>query len=57
MAIFDHADFDSPVYGTLQHMMARFGVRMYSPAELLWRTSNRSADQIHTRFQTQAGAH
>ena len=54
MAIYNHSDFDSPMYGTIEHLFARFGIMYNAPSELLWKTTEKSAEQIHERFQAQA---
>jgi len=55
MGIYNHTDFSSPMYGTVEQLMGRFGVHSLLPSEHLWRTSSRGADQIHERFQTLPG--
>ena len=57
MAIHNHADFDSPLYGTLANLLNRFSIQSNSPAHNSWRTtSTQNAGAIHTRFMTLEGA-
>ena len=54
MALYNHADFDSPVYGTIGELLSRYGISSAAPSETLWRTTaNKSAKEIHIRFQAQ----
>ena len=54
MAIYNHSDFDSPVYGDLSNLLSRFGIQSAAPSETLWRTTaTKTAKDIHTRFQVQ----
>lgn len=54
MAIYNHADYDSPMYGTIDSLIQRFGVSSAGPSETLWRTTaTKSSKDIHTRFQIQ----
>jgi len=57
MAIYNHSDYDSPMYGTLDTMLVMFGIQAESPSETLWKTSGKSAAQIHARFQAQSGSY
>lgn len=53
MAIYDHPSNDSPMYGTLTDLMGRYGVNTdRTPSENIWKATNKTADQIHTRFQS-----
>lgn len=54
MAIYNHSDFDSPMYGDLSGLLNRFGISSAAPSETLWRTTaTKTAKDIHTRFQVQ----
>ena len=53
MAIYNHSDFESPMYGSIRHLYARFGITSALPSETLWRTTEKTAEQIHERFQIQ----
>lgn len=51
MAIYDHSDFDSPNYGTLAEMMARYNIQSAMPSENVWKaTTSKNAGAIHARF-------
>jgi hypothetical protein len=54
MAIYDHSDFDSPMYGNLDSLLMRFGVKVNSPSETLWKTTDKDASQINSRFMAQS---
>lgn len=51
MAIYDHADYNSSTYGTVGNLCSRYGISGY-PSQNLWRTTSRSANDIHSRFQS-----
>ncbi|MDR0288140.1 MAG: hypothetical protein LBI03_10625 [Clostridiales bacterium] len=56
MAIYDHSDYDSPLYGTLQDMLVRFNIKSGAPSENTWKTStSKNAGAIHARFTTLDG--
>jgi len=56
MAIYNHTDYDSPMYGTLAEMCSLFKITTSSPSEVLWRTtSEKSATAIATRLQLMGG--
>jgi uncharacterized protein YkwD len=57
MAIYNHSDFDSPMYGTINNLLVRFGVEVGSPCETLWKTSAKTADQINERFMAQSASY
>lgn len=52
MAIYNHADFDSPMYGTLTDLASIYGVQFAYCSESLWKTTEKTANEIHTRFQS-----
>lgn len=52
MAIYNHSDYDSPLYGTLADLMNRYSIGGTAPAENIWRSTSKTAAQINTRFQT-----
>ena len=57
MAIYDHSDFDSPTYGLLSEMMARFGIVSAAPSENTWKTTTaKNAGAIHARFMVLEGS-
>ena len=51
MAGYDTSASSLPTYGTLGSMMADYGVSSSVAGENLWKTIERTADEIHTRFQ------
>ncbi len=54
MAIYNHSDFDSPLYGDISDLLDRFGITSAGPSETLWRTTaSKTARDIHNRFQIQ----
>ena len=54
MAIYNHADYDSPLYGDISSMINRFGIASPGPSETLWKaTGTKTANDIHVRFQAQ----
>lgn len=51
MAIYNHSDFSSPMYGTLTDMTAKFGVSATNSYERLWKClSTKSAEDIAKRL-------
>jgi len=57
MAIYDHSDYDSPLYGTLASLLSRFGITITTPSQNIWKTTaSKSAGAIHSRFMTLDGA-
>lgn len=51
MAIYRHSDIDSPMYGTLQETVSRFGVASGSAYERMWRcSSGKTAEQIASQL-------
>lgn len=52
MAIFNHDDFDSPLYGTVTKMCERFKVKHEGTSEAIWQTTaTREAKEIASRLQ------
>lgn len=51
MALYNHADFDSPMYGTLTDLSSRYGIHLNYCSESIWKTTEKTANEIHTRFQ------
>lgn len=56
MAIYNHSSSSSPMYGSLEDMIGRFGCVTSNPSENIWKASEKSASDIHTRFQANEGA-
>jgi uncharacterized protein YkwD len=57
MAIYNHSDFDSPMYGTIDSLLVRFGVTVNSPSETLWKTTSKTGSQINERFMAQSASY
>ncbi len=56
MAIYNYSSSESPLYGTLEKMVARWKCTTANSSENVWRTSNKTADEIHSRFQAYDGS-
>jgi uncharacterized protein YkwD len=57
MVIYNHSDYDSPMYGTLADLMNRYGIKSAIPSENTWKTTtSKNAGAIHTRFMTLDGS-
>lgn len=53
MALYDYSASESPMYGTLTQLMDRYRVfTNTTPSENVWKTTTKTADQIHTRLQS-----
>lgn len=52
MAGFDTSSEELPTYGTLGEMITEYNITSSDPGENLWKSTIRSASDIHTRFQT-----
>lgn len=52
MAIYNHSDYDSAMYGNLYEMCQTFGVSCSSPSEIVWRCAgDKTASAIASRLQ------
>ena len=57
MAIYNHSDYDSPMYGTLADLLNRYGIKSAIPSENTWKTTtSKNVGAIHARFMTLDGA-
>lgn len=57
MAIYDHSDFDSPIYGPLSEMISRFRIASGIPSEHIWKTTaSKNAGAIYARFMALGGS-
>lgn len=57
MAIYDHSSNESPMYGNLTDLMDRYSIYTDTiPSENIWKATSKTADQIHTRFQSNASS-
>ena len=52
MATYDYASASSPTYGTIGDIVARFSLASASPSENIWKASSQTAQDVHTRFQS-----
>lgn len=50
MAIYNHSDPDSPMYGTASEICERFGVETKGATEVQWKTYNDTSEQIARRL-------
>lgn len=56
MAIYNHSDYDSPMYGTLSQLCERFKIETDNTYEALWKTtSSKAAQDIASRLQLMHG--
>lgn len=51
MAIYDHSDINSPMYGSLNELLQRYSIQTKGASEYLWKATQASAQEIHARFQ------
>lgn len=56
MATYDYSSDSSPLYGSLNELVTRFGADASSASENIWKVSVKSADEINTRFQSNEGS-
>ena len=56
MATYDYSSDSSPLYGSLNDLVTRFGADASSASENIWKVSVKSADEINTRFQSNEGS-
>ena len=52
MAIYGYSATESPMYGTLDDMITRYGCTSSNPSENIWKAMSKSASEIHSRFQS-----
>lgn len=52
MAIYNHASNSSPMYGNLEDISNRYSLNLVNITGDRWKTSERSAEEINTRFQS-----
>lgn len=52
MAIYDYSSSTSLMYGTLSDMCSLWKVASSHPSENIWKASSKTADDIHSRFQS-----
>lgn len=53
MATYDHSDYDSPMYGTLRELLDRYNISAGNPSENVWKATQKTAQQIHSRLQAE----
>lgn len=51
MAYYNHSDYDSPMYGTINDTITRFNIKITKVSETTWKSTEKTANEIHTRFQ------
>ena len=52
MAIYNHSDYDPPMYGSLATMCETFNIISTNPSEILWKTSgDKTATAIASRLK------
>ena len=56
MAIYNYSASESPLYGTLDDMVSRWGCTTANASENIWKAGNKSADDIHSRLQAYEGS-
>lgn len=52
MALYNHADEISPLYGTLNDLIVKYKVNAEYSSSNIWKCTPKNAEQIHTRLQT-----
>lgn len=56
MAIYNTSSSESAMYGTLDDMVSRWGCTTANASENVWKTSNKTASDIHSRLQAYDGS-
>ena len=56
MATYNYVSSTSPMYGTLDDMVSRWGLSTANASENVWKAGNKSAEDIHSRFQAYDGS-
>ena len=56
MALYKYSSSQSPMYGTLNDMVARWGCTTANASENVWQAGNKTADDIHSRLQAYEGS-
>ena len=56
MAIYDYSSSTSPMYGTLNDMCNLWKISSSHPSENIWKAPSKTADEIHSRFQSNDGS-
>ena len=56
MATYNFSSSSSPMYGTLDDRVSRWGCSSANASENVWKAGNKSADEIHARFQAYDGS-
>lgn len=56
MCIYNYSAADSPLYGNLDAMVARWGCYTANASENIWKAGTKTADEIHTRLQAYDGS-
>ncbi len=56
MALYKYSSSESPMYGTLNDMVAKWGCSTANASENIWQAGNKSAEDIHSRLQAYEGS-
>ena len=56
MSLYKYSSAQSPMYGTLDDMVKKWGCTTANASENVWSTGNRSAEDIHSRLQANEGS-
>lgn len=52
MATYGYCATESPMYGTLDDLIGRYGCSSTNPSENIWKAGDKSASEIHSRLQS-----
>lgn len=52
MATYGYCATESPMYGTLDDLIGRYGCSSDNPSENIWKAGDKSASEIHSRLQS-----
>lgn len=56
MATYNYSSSNSPMYGTLNDMVSKYGCTTANASENVWQAGNKSAEDIHSRLQAYEGS-
>lgn len=56
MAAYSYCATDSPMYGTLDDLIGRYGCSSSNPSENIWKAGSKTASEIHSRLQSNEGS-
>lgn len=52
MATYGYCATESPMYGTLDDLIGRYGCSSANPSENIWKAGDKTASEIHSRLQS-----